>query len=96
MQVFNADIRNLLSMEEMWKGKDRIPPVPLDFDKIGEGSFSLPSASRANVNSAETGKMTNGSASANASGTIDVPSKQGLRDQKKLSLQESLVLFVSR
>ncbi|KAJ8688957.1 E1 ubiquitin-activating protein uba2 [Pleurotus ostreatus] len=37
-KVFNSDIRNLLSMADMWRS--RAPPTPLDFDAIMDGSFS--------------------------------------------------------
>lgn len=97
--MFDSDIRNLLSMDQMWKSKDRVPPVPLDFDKIADGTFSLPDASQA--------ESVNGSAK-NKDGAEDIEagnndkhastqqSQNGLKDQKKLSLQECLVLFVSR
>ena len=38
-QVFYNDIRNLLSMEDMWRFRDK--PVPLDFDLIQSDQFSL-------------------------------------------------------
>lgn len=82
-------------MEDMWKSKDRVPPVPLDFDKIGDGTFSLPNA-HSSTSIVSNGK-TNGSVSVNGAGSkVAPPSQQGLKDQKKLSLQECLVLFVSR
>jgi ubiquitin-like 1-activating enzyme E1 B len=37
--VFDADIRNLLIMSDMWRA--RAPPVPLDFDAILDGTFVL-------------------------------------------------------
>ena len=39
-QVFHSDIRNLLSMEDMWRFRDK--PVPLDFDLIQSDQFVLP------------------------------------------------------
>ena len=38
-QVFHNDIRNLLSMEDMWRFRDK--PVPLDFDLIQNDQFIL-------------------------------------------------------
>ncbi|KAJ7720279.1 hypothetical protein DFH07DRAFT_1067768 [Mycena maculata] len=38
-KVFDADIRNLLIMSDMWRA--RAPPVPLDFDAIMDGTFEL-------------------------------------------------------
>ncbi|TFK34634.1 hypothetical protein BDQ12DRAFT_689301 [Crucibulum laeve] len=38
-KVFNADIKNLLIMTDMWRS--RAPPVPLDFDTIVDGTFEL-------------------------------------------------------
>ncbi|KAJ6551695.1 hypothetical protein B0H19DRAFT_1211283 [Mycena capillaripes] len=38
-KVFDADIRNLLIMSDMWRA--RAPPVPLDFDAILDESFVL-------------------------------------------------------
>lgn len=32
-KVFTTDINRLLSMEDMWKNRDR-KPVPLDYDKL--------------------------------------------------------------
>ncbi|KZP02367.1 hypothetical protein FIBSPDRAFT_970087, partial [Athelia psychrophila] len=38
-KVYNSDIRNLLSMSDMWRS--RAPPLPLDFDTIQNGTFVL-------------------------------------------------------
>ncbi|KAJ7078490.1 hypothetical protein C8R44DRAFT_825307 [Mycena epipterygia] len=38
-KVFDADIRNLLIMSDMWRA--RAPPVPLDFEAILDGTFVL-------------------------------------------------------
>ena len=38
-QVFHNDILNLLSMEDMWRFRDK--PVPLDFDLIQSDQFTL-------------------------------------------------------
>jgi len=55
-------------------------PTPLDFDEISEGGFEIP-------NKTQNGVSVNGNAIHNVS---------SLKDQKELSLQDSLVLFVSR
>ena len=94
-KVFTNDIKNLLSMSDMWKSRE--PPVALDFDQIADGSFSLPVR---NTNTASSSKLSgkvqkNGSSSA-PNGANGASSASGLKDQKDLSLQENLVLFVSR
>ncbi|KAF5364953.1 hypothetical protein D9758_008117 [Tetrapyrgos nigripes] len=38
-KVFDSDIRNLLSMADMWR--HRAPPTPLNFDQIMDGSFVM-------------------------------------------------------
>lgn len=97
-KVFNADIKNLLSMADMWR--TRAPPVPLDFDGIAEGTFVLEPRGGGSANAnAEAGSSTAGKAAqtngANGSGG-SAGGRSALKDQKDLSLQESLVLFVSR
>ncbi|KAL1747162.1 hypothetical protein HDZ31DRAFT_80644 [Schizophyllum fasciatum] len=39
-KVFNADIKNLLIMSDMWR--NRAPPTPLEFDEIMTGRAPLP------------------------------------------------------
>lgn len=82
----------------MWK--NRAPPTPLDFDSIADGSFKpapVSSASAVDAGSVSDVKSPrvalNGTSEPAASGSS---SGSGLKDQKELSLQESLVLFVSR
>ncbi|KZT21897.1 hypothetical protein NEOLEDRAFT_1072604 [Neolentinus lepideus HHB14362 ss-1] len=85
--VFDSDIRNLLSMSDMWRS--RAPPVPLDFDAIMKGSFVLRGTSTVTPTTNANGNKraaTNGQNSA---------STAGLKDQRALSLQENLALFVS-
>jgi ubiquitin-like 1-activating enzyme E1 B len=89
----------MLSMTDMWR--TRAPPVPLDYTAIKAGTFELRGQSIANnTTSADTpdkGKgssatenvLQNGSKGESATGTK-------LRDQKALSLQEILALFVDR
>jgi len=68
-------------MDDMWQNRQR--PVPLDFDAVAAGTFVL-RGERQPRHAAETnGSSINGHAS-------------GLRDQRSLTLPESLDLFVSR
>ena len=104
--MFHADILNLLSMADMWRS--RAPPTPLDFDKIRDGTFVLgrpqqngvhangsaaangkPGEASGSGGSASTEKLLNGSSSTSASGA-------GLKDQRALTLQDNLELFISR
>lgn len=94
-KVFNADIRNLLSMADMWRSREK--PTPLDFDAIVDGSFvvkeptkgsSSSSNSKAQVNGHFNGDATRSASSSNG--------KSGLKDQRALTLQDNLALFVSR
>ena len=105
-KVFRDDILNLLSMEDMWRSRPK--PTPLDFDSIRDGSFKLEKKSIINghVNgngvapeapvagpsgSAAVEKLLDGS-----SGSTTPSTPNGLKDQRTLTLQESLELFVSR
>ncbi|KAK7062646.1 E1 ubiquitin-activating protein uba2 [Paramarasmius palmivorus] len=85
-QVFDADIRNLLLMSDMWRA--RTPPTPLDFDAILQGTFALPtpsSSAAASTNGQVNGKSNGAETSANA----------GLKDQRALTLKDNLSLFIS-
>ena len=94
-KVFTNDIKNLLSMSDMWKSRE--PPVALDFDQIADGSFSLPVRNTNTASSSKpSGKVQKNGNSSAPNGTNGASSASGLKDQKDLSLQENLVLFVSR
>ncbi|KAH0826391.1 repeat in ubiquitin-activating protein-domain-containing protein [Lanmaoa asiatica] len=91
-KVFNADIRNLLSMADMWRSREK--PTPLDFDAIVDGSFVVKgptknlassSSSKAQINGHANGDPTRSSSNGNG----------GLKDQRALTLQDNLALFVS-
>ncbi|KAJ3563808.1 hypothetical protein NP233_g8693 [Leucocoprinus birnbaumii] len=94
-KVFNADIKNLLIMADMWKARQ--PPTPLDFDAIMSGTFVHHPVT---VNGTANG---NGSATPSASSSGPTNGMNGnteasqavLRDQRKLSLKDNLELFVS-
>ncbi|KAG6853168.1 hypothetical protein C0991_006418 [Blastosporella zonata] len=86
-KVFDADIKNLLVMADMWKS--RAPPVPLDFDAILDGSFVL----RGEVYP-QTGSIGADSAPGVNGNEHAAPNGAGLKDQRALSLRDSLELFV--
>ncbi|EKM77587.1 hypothetical protein AGABI1DRAFT_77081 [Agaricus bisporus var. burnettii JB137-S8] len=87
-KVFNADVRNLLIMADMWK--NRQPPTPLDFDAIMAGTF-VQHAPNANGVTTE-----NGFVSTPSTDTPNGDSGQTmLKDQRKLSLRDNLDLFIS-
>jgi ubiquitin-like 1-activating enzyme E1 B len=91
-QVFNADIKNLLIMADMWK--TRQPPTPLDFDGIMSDTFVHHSRA---VNGTANGTATPSTSTSASSSTPNGESSQiVLRDQRKLSLKDNLELFVSR
>ena len=104
-KVFHSDILNLLSMADMWKA--RAPPTPLEFDAIQAGTFKLKKdTNQSNGTSDQNGTAKNGSTPV-ASGSAATEkilngsqaattSKSGLKDQRELSLQDSLELFVAR
>ena len=105
-KVFHADILNLLSMADMWRS--RAPPVPLDFDRIRDGSFALPKPQppangvhpNGNGNGNSTpGANSNGNGDTKSVGRAETTEKQlngaGLKDQRALSLEDNLALFVA-
>jgi ubiquitin-like 1-activating enzyme E1 B len=76
-------------MADMWKM--RAPPVSLSFEGIKNGTFTLhgqPSDAIAS-NGANAPTNNQNGASTNASGAA-------LKDQKTLTLQDNLELFISR
>ncbi|KAH7908705.1 hypothetical protein BJ138DRAFT_1103289 [Hygrophoropsis aurantiaca] len=101
-KVFQSDILNLLSMEDMWRS--RAAPTPLDFDSIKEGTFSLrethkpASATNGKSLALPEGKMNGVKTSPlNGNGVSTSPQNgTGLKDQRALSLQDVLALFISR
>jgi ubiquitin-like 1-activating enzyme E1 B len=80
-QAFCLDTEKLLRMEDMWQNRQR--PVPLDFDAVSAGTFVLRGEKQTRHVTKTNGSSSNGQAS-------------GLRDQRSLTLPESLELFVSR
>ncbi|KAJ2929091.1 hypothetical protein H1R20_g8005, partial [Candolleomyces eurysporus] len=90
-KVFDADIRNLLSMADMWKS--RSPPVPLDLGGIMNDSFVLRQGTDPHTNgaSASTSKVPNPPAPVN--GQTNGPAPK-LKDQQTLSLKDNVLLFI--
>ncbi|WRT69172.1 uncharacterized protein IL334_006156 [Kwoniella shivajii] len=82
-KVFNEDINRLLAMEDMWKKEGRVKPVPLEYDSIINGSFETPPLRHS------APQQPNGQTSANGSNA-----KEGLKDQRELTLKENLELFI--
>ena len=93
--MFNADIKNLLSMADMWRS--RSPPTPLDFDSIMEGSFDLNGARSLTADAVASGSGS-GSDRNSSSNSAKLPNGNGdiLKDQRALTLKDNLELFVSR
>ena len=88
-QVFHSDILNLLSMTDMWKL--RAPPVPLSFEGIKNGTFTLRGQPANAIVSNGTAAPTN-----NQNGASTSAPGAALKDQKTLTLQDNLELFISR
>ncbi|WVQ63795.1 uncharacterized protein L199_001949 [Kwoniella botswanensis] len=85
-KVFNEDINRLLAMEDMWKKEGRVKPVPLDYEGIINGTFETPP-----LRHAAQQTTANGQAQANGN---SVQKKEGLKDQRELTLKENLELFI--
>lgn len=105
-QVFFSDINNLLSMADMWRS--RAKPTPLDFDGIKNGTFTLDQRqpNGAHTNGSSNGAASNGSNGSGSAATEKLLGAQasntastsaaGLKDQRSLTLQDNLELFVER
>jgi ubiquitin-like 1-activating enzyme E1 B len=95
-KVFNTDILNLLSMADMWRSREK--PTSLDFDAIMDGSFVVKEPSKSGAAPANSKQQPNGHINGDAKASISASQKgqSGLKDQRALSLQENLSLFVSR
>jgi ubiquitin-like 1-activating enzyme E1 B len=82
-QAFQKDTEKLLQMDDMWENRPR--PIPLNFDAVASGGFVLRGVAQRRDLSSSNGPTSNGSAAG-----------AGLRDQRSLTLPESLDLLVSR
>jgi ubiquitin-like 1-activating enzyme E1 B len=81
-------------MEDMWTKEGRVKPTALDYDAIMADSFPTPPlrhAPHADAGSTSTADQDT-SNTAVAASSINAT----LRDQRELSLKETLVLFVDR
>ncbi|KAL1712600.1 hypothetical protein EV715DRAFT_259401 [Schizophyllum commune] len=108
-KVFNADIKNLLIMSDMWR--NRAPPTPLEFDAIMSGKFTVPDVPSASTAAAASSSR-NGKSSAKQSKGVgstatekqlqdgaptqaeNGTSAAKLKDQRTLTLKDNLELFV--
>ena len=77
-------------MADMWRSRDK--PTPLDFDAIVEGSFVVKEPTKNAASSSNTKGQVNG----HANGASSSNGNGGLKDQRALTLQDNLALFVSR
>lgn len=78
-------------MADMWK--TRAPPVPLSFEGIKNGSFILRGKP---ANTTMLDGITAPANSQNGNGASTSAAGAGLKDQKTLTLQDNLKLFISR
>ncbi|KIJ64071.1 hypothetical protein HYDPIDRAFT_91418 [Hydnomerulius pinastri MD-312] len=96
-KVYNSDILNLLSMADMWRSRDA--PTPLDFDAIVDGTFVVKEPTKQGAPPTNTKGQSNGHVNGNATASTSAPQNgngaAGLKDQRALSLQDNLALFVS-
>ena len=90
-KVFNADIKNLLSMADMWRSREK--PTPLDFDAIVDRSFVVKESTK-NASFSNSKGQVNGHANGRSASSSSA--NGGLKDQRALTLQDNLTLFVSR
>ena len=94
-KVFTADIKNLLSMADMWRSREK--PTPLDFGAIVDGSFVVKEPTKNVASSSNSKGQTNGHATGAALRSTAASNRNGgLKDQRALTLQDNLTLFVSR
>ncbi|PPQ88198.1 hypothetical protein CVT25_005163 [Psilocybe cyanescens] len=97
-KVFNADIKNLLIMADMWKS--RSPPTPLDYDSILDDTFesgkvngtSTPNAVASGSGTSHSTSTPNNPTNGHANGTANA---SNLKDQRALTLKDNLNLFIS-
>ncbi|KDN34953.1 hypothetical protein RSAG8_12004, partial [Rhizoctonia solani AG-8 WAC10335] len=91
-KIYDQDTRRLLAMSDMWKY--RKAPLPLDRSAILEGSFV---DSRKDAGSGKGGAIENGAEAADEKSGVPARAEQspggGVKDQKALSLKETVELF---
>ncbi|KAG8221773.1 hypothetical protein J3R82DRAFT_2087 [Butyriboletus roseoflavus] len=93
-KVFNADIKNLLSMADMWRSREK--PTPLDFDAIVDDSFVVKESTKGPASYSNSKAQVNGHVNGGATRSASSSKgNSGLKDQRALTLQDNLALFVS-
>ena len=109
IQIFNADIKRLLAMDDMWKVPGRVRPVPLDYANIVDRAFVNPPLRDPGQNTgSSTGEelqqqmphsLANGHADGSTIQTVITRTNghsRTLKDQHELSVKENLMLFIDR
>lgn len=92
-------------MADMWKS--RAPPTPLEFDAIRNGTFKLEKDNAQTNGTSDTNRSATNGSSPSAPGSAATEkvlngaqtastAKSSLKDQRALTLQDSLELFMSR
>jgi ubiquitin-like 1-activating enzyme E1 B len=77
-------------MEDMWKVPGRTKPVPLDYETIMDGSFSIPPLAKVPAQVAQ-------GSSPSAQPTTTAHAVQGkLKDQQELTIKQNVELFLER
>jgi ubiquitin-like 1-activating enzyme E1 B len=85
LQAFKYDTEKLLGMEDMWQNRQR--PVPLEYDAVAAGTFMLRGEKQGRLM-----HSVNGAPETSANGGA----APQLKDQRSLTLPESLDLLISR
>lgn len=82
-------------MADMWRSREK--PTPLDFDAIVDGSFVVKGATKSLASSSNSKAQVNGHVNGDATRSASSSNgNSGLKDQRPLTLQDNLTLFVSR
>ncbi|CAE6451163.1 unnamed protein product [Rhizoctonia solani] len=92
-KIYDQDINRLLAMSDMWKY--RVPPVPLDRSAILEGAFvdSRNDASSGKEKDEAIAAGEKDGADSGRDNSNQAPTGAGLKDQKALTLKETVELF---
>ncbi|KAI0368576.1 hypothetical protein BV20DRAFT_969185 [Pilatotrama ljubarskyi] len=110
-KVFHADILNLLSMADMWRSRAPPVPLDFDAIRAGtfvlnrpsQNGSATPTAQAQTIGGAKGSSATekqlngtgNGASSSTTTAATAAAGSAGLKDQRALSLQDNLELFVS-
>ncbi|SPC61110.1 related to ubiquitin-like protein activating enzyme [Ustilago sp. UG-2017b] len=93
-KVYKNDIERLLGMEEMWTHRP-VKPVPLVFEDALKGEAPAAAASSSTHDSAPAASNDAASALATATKPATAINPSTLRDQRTLTLQDNVELFLS-